>query len=70
MNNHMYKIGQKVAIRASGQKFYIVGIKTSSYEMTGLREARLIVGENKNTPSRNGYTVWPCHCDILEVVHE
>ena len=66
MNNHLYKIGQKVRHSLTGRDFYIVGIKTSSYPMTGLSEARLIVHENKSEPSRNGYVLWPCHVEVIE----
>ena len=66
MNNHLYKIGQKVRHDLSGREFYIIGIKTSSYLMTGLSEARLIVHENRDTPSRKGLTMWPCHCKVIE----
>ena len=66
MNNHLYKIGQKVRHSLTGCDFYIVGIKTSSYSMTGLSEARLIVHENKSEPSRNGYVLWPCHVEVIE----
>lgn len=65
MNNHLYKIGQKVRHKLSGRDFYIIGIKTSSYAMTGLSEARLIVHENKNAPSRSGLVMWPCHCKVI-----
>lgn len=66
MNNHLYKIGQKVRHIKSGQDFYIVGIKTSDYSSTGFSEARLIIHENKNEPSRNGKTGWPCHFEVLK----
>ena len=66
MNNHLYKIGQKVRHALTGRDFYIVGIKTSNYSMTGLSEARLIVHENKSEPSRNGYVLWPCHVEVIE----
>lgn len=62
MNNHLYKIGQKVRHDLSGREFYIIGIKTASM-LT--RETKLIVHENKNTPSRNGLTMWPCHCTVI-----
>ena len=66
MNNHLYKIGQKVRHALTGRDFYIVGIKTSNYSVTGLSEARLIVHENKSEPSRNGYVLWPCHVEVIE----
>ena len=69
MNNHLYKIGQKVRHRLSGRDFHIVGIKTSDPMMTGLREARLIVHENKNEPSRNGYVLWPCHVELVDDIN-
>ena len=66
MNNHLYKIGQKVRHSLTGRDFYIIGIKTSSYSMTGLSEARLVVHENKSEPSRNGYVLLPCHVEVIE----
>lgn len=69
MNNHLYKIGQKVRHGLTGRDFYIVGIKTSSFQMTGLTEARLIVHENKSEPSRNGYPLWPCHVEVIDDIN-
>ena len=66
MNNHLYKIGQRIALKQNGQEFYVIGIKTSSSEMCGLTKARLVIHENKNEPTRNGYVVWPCQCELLE----
>lgn len=66
MNSHRYKIGQKVRHGLTGRDFYIVGIKTSSFQLSGLTETRLVVHENKNEPSRNGFTMWPCHCEVIK----
>ena len=63
MNNHRYKIGQKVRHGLTGRDFYIVGIKTGSI---GYAKTKLIVHENKNEPSRKGFTMWPCHCEVLK----
>jgi len=54
MNNHRYKIGQRVRHGLTGRDFYIVGIKTC---LIGYAETKLIVHENKNEPSRNGFTM-------------
>ena len=69
MNNHLYKIGQKIRHGLSGRDFYIIGIKTSNPQMCGIKEARLIVHENKNEPSRNGYAMWPCHCEVIDDIN-
>lgn len=65
-NNHRYKIGQKVRHIGTGLDYFVIGIKTSSLGMTSLNEARLIVYEDKNQPSRNGKVVWPCHVELIE----
>ena len=64
MNNHRYKIGQKVKHIQSGRDFYIIGIKTDSG--FGLSETKLVIHSEKNKPSRHGYTVWPIHIEVIE----
>ena len=63
MNNHKYRIGQRVRHGSTGRDFYIVGIKTYSFGYSG---TQLIVHENRNEPSRNGFTMWPFHCEVIE----
>ena len=66
MNNHKYKIGQKVRSNENGQDFFIVGIKTSESMWLDGRECRLVLHENKNTPSRMGFVGWPCQFTVID----